>query len=184
MSAENTPTKTRIHIPLALEGRIEVLRSFGYTAGPRDPKMNSDTPGAFMVTEAGIPDDYPGQAGAGDGKQFYCVVGDNLRALVNETLDFPILSTGDINDFDIEDSEMWVMKDLDTGELSPFFHDSAAQLFANWGITDGDPSLPYGDHLAVPVMEENGEIIEVNHLYAENILARLKAEAEEGSPSP
>ncbi len=66
--------------------KIARLRAFGLVIGDRDPRMNSEHAGRFMVCEAYAPD-YPGQRDAADGAGFWCIVGDDLEALVNEAWD-------------------------------------------------------------------------------------------------
>lgn len=75
-----------ITVPKDLDGRIKVLRSLGWVVGDRDPKMNSKFDGAYMVVEDEYTPDYPGQADGSDGDGIWCLVGDDLSALVDEAL--------------------------------------------------------------------------------------------------
>ncbi|MBW3243266.1 hypothetical protein KUV57_11215 [Epibacterium sp. DP7N7-1] len=75
-----------IKVPKDLEGRIKVLRSFGWVVGDRDPKMNSNFDGSYMVVEDEYSPDYPGQTDGSDGDGIWCLVGNDLSELVDEAL--------------------------------------------------------------------------------------------------
>lgn len=57
------------------------LRAWGFTVGPRDPRLNTDFAGAFMVVEAHDDTELPTRDGANGP---WCIVGDDLTALVAE----------------------------------------------------------------------------------------------------
>ena len=69
--------------------KIAVLESYGFTVGERDPRLNTDYEGAFMVVEASYHDigDYelPTANGANGP---WCVVGDDLDELVETAYDY------------------------------------------------------------------------------------------------
>lgn len=58
------------------DGTIQLLQSYGYFAGARDPKVKPDFSGRFMVRDT--EDDADG----------FCIVGDDLDALVREALGY------------------------------------------------------------------------------------------------
>lgn len=57
------------------DGTFQLLQSYGYFAGARDPKVKPDFSGRFMVRDT--EDDADG----------FCIVGDDLGALVSEALE-------------------------------------------------------------------------------------------------
>src|SRR5271156_50463 len=71
----------------SLEGRLQMtpheqrkakLESYGFTCGPRDPRLNRAFKGKFMVVENHDESELPTDSGA-DGP--WCIVGDDLPAL-------------------------------------------------------------------------------------------------------
>lgn len=75
---------------MTYEQKATVLRSYGFTVGPRDPRLNTNHSGTWMVVEGSIAEiesdyDLPTQDGANGP---WCVVGDDLSALVDEAFDF------------------------------------------------------------------------------------------------
>jgi len=59
--------------------KADELRSWGFTVGARDPRLNRAYAGQFMVVEWHTEDELPTWDGR-DGP--WCVVGDNLDALI------------------------------------------------------------------------------------------------------
>lgn len=57
------------------------LRSWGFIVGPRDPRLNTDYQGAFMVAEAYDENQLPTRDGRNGP---WCIVGDNYPSLVLE----------------------------------------------------------------------------------------------------
>ncbi len=57
------------------------LEAYGYKIGPRDPRINSDYPGAFMVVESHEESELPTRDGSNGP---WCIVGDDLPALLDE----------------------------------------------------------------------------------------------------
>lgn len=90
-----------INVPLSMEGRIEVLESFGFVVGKRDPKMNSDHEGAFMVAEE-VPEGYAGQRDGSDNEEIWCVVGDDMELLVSDAIDLVTSFDPEVYEFVIE----------------------------------------------------------------------------------
>ncbi len=69
------------------------LLDYGYEIGVRDPRLNSDYPGCFMVVESHEPSELPTRDGRNGP---WCIVGDDLAALVTEA--FEVLCTFDLDD--------------------------------------------------------------------------------------
>ena len=65
--------------------KVRFLRSYGWTVGKRNPRLNTDYPGAWMVVEPFEEAELPTRDGR-DGP--WCLVGDALGALVDEAHDF------------------------------------------------------------------------------------------------
>jgi hypothetical protein len=59
----------------------ELLAKFGWHAGARDPRLNTDSPGAFMVCEPYEDEELPTRDGS---DRPFCIVGDDLAKLVTE----------------------------------------------------------------------------------------------------
>lgn len=59
------------------------LESYAFTIGARDPQINSDFPGKFMVVE-GLAEQLPCK-NAAEGNGDWALVGDNLDWLINES---------------------------------------------------------------------------------------------------
>jgi hypothetical protein len=57
------------------------LRSWGFTVGERDPRLNSNYPGRYMVVESHEESELPTKDGSNGP---WCIVGDNLDALIAE----------------------------------------------------------------------------------------------------
>jgi len=62
--------------------KVKVLRRLGFLVGERDPRRNTAFRGAFMVAEPIDEDELPTESAARGG---WCVVGDNLAGLVEDT---------------------------------------------------------------------------------------------------
>lgn len=56
------------------------LEAYGFTVGVRDPRLNTDYPGAFMCVESHELDELPTRDGANGP---WCVVGDVLGELID-----------------------------------------------------------------------------------------------------
>lgn len=67
--------------------RIDWLEEHGFFVGERDPRFNRAFEGKFMVCEQGLIDAGISTDRAYEGAGHYCVVGDNLNVLVDETFD-------------------------------------------------------------------------------------------------
>lgn len=65
--------------------KIAFLRSYGYTVGDRNPQLNTNYPGAFMVVEPYEDWELPTEDGANGP---WCITGDNLDALVDQGYEF------------------------------------------------------------------------------------------------
>lgn len=61
------------------EQKIATLREHGFVVGERDPRLNTNFAGAFMVAEAHEESELPTQDGRNGP---WCVVGDDLPTLV------------------------------------------------------------------------------------------------------
>jgi hypothetical protein len=80
--AEAVQTQTR-HGPV--EAKAQWLREHGYVIVERDPRLNTNYAGRYMVTEADFEQDELPTEDASNGP--FCVVGDNLVALVEEAFE-------------------------------------------------------------------------------------------------
>lgn len=60
------------------------LESYGWTAGARDPRLNTNYPGKFMVVEPHEEDELPTEDGSNGP---WCVVGDDLDDLIRRAYD-------------------------------------------------------------------------------------------------
>ena len=69
----------------AFTERVGVLLSYGFTIGQRDPRINSNYPGQFMVVEPYEESQLPTQDGRNGP---WCVVGDNLSTLVCQGFEY------------------------------------------------------------------------------------------------
>lgn len=61
------------------------LQAYGFTVGPRDPRLNTDHEGDFMVVEYHQDDELPTRDGANGP---WCLVGNDLDTLVTEAFKF------------------------------------------------------------------------------------------------
>lgn len=68
-----------------LDDKIAFLRSYGWTVGERNSRINTDYPGAFMCAEPFEADELPTRDGSNGP---WCIVGDDLPALVDEAHSF------------------------------------------------------------------------------------------------
>lgn len=65
--------------------KVRFLQSYGWHVGERDPRLNTKFPGMFMVCEPFDESEVPTEDGSSGP---WCLVGDNLEALVDEAYDF------------------------------------------------------------------------------------------------
>lgn len=65
--------------------KIDFLRSYGFVIGDRESRLNTNYPGKFMVTEGYDEDELPTEDGSNGP---WCIVGDDLDALVDEGHEF------------------------------------------------------------------------------------------------
>ncbi|KKL89013.1 hypothetical protein LCGC14_1918870 [marine sediment metagenome] len=65
--------------------KVMFLLSYGWTVGQRNPQLNTNYPGSYMAVEPFEDDELPTLDG-GDGP--WCIVGDDLDALINEAYEF------------------------------------------------------------------------------------------------
>lgn len=70
---------------MQMNNKIAFLRSYGWTVGERNPRLNTDYPGAFMCAEPFGDDELPTRDGSNGP---WCIVGDDLPSLVNEAYEF------------------------------------------------------------------------------------------------
>jgi hypothetical protein len=68
-------------IDLEFHRRADALRSWGFTVGRRDSRLNTDHPGRFMVVESHTKKELPTKDGSNGP---WCIVGNDLSALVDE----------------------------------------------------------------------------------------------------
>ncbi len=61
------------------------LESYGWTVGERNPRINTDFPGAFMCVEPYDEDELPTKDGSNGP---WCITGDNLEELIDEAHEF------------------------------------------------------------------------------------------------
>lgn len=95
--------------------KISLLEQFGFTIGDRDPRLNTNFAGDFMVVEATHADiadfSLPTEDGANGP---WCIVGDNLDTLVDEAHSYLLGMSDMTNDI----SAIWrKMLDLRQDEL-------------------------------------------------------------------
>jgi hypothetical protein len=64
-----------------LQQRKAYLLSCGWHIGPRDPRINTDYPGKFMVAEPHDESELPTRNGESG---LWAIVGDDLESLINE----------------------------------------------------------------------------------------------------
>lgn len=70
---------------MTTEQKIELLRAYDFVVGERDPKLNTDHAGAFMVAEQYTPRlTMTKDASRGP----WCIVGNDLGALVDEAYEY------------------------------------------------------------------------------------------------
>ena len=65
----------------SIEHMTKKLREYGFIVGDRDPRLNTDHPGRFMVSEPADGKAVPTKDGSNGP---WCIVGDNLDDLVIE----------------------------------------------------------------------------------------------------
>ena len=65
--------------------KIAFLRSYGFVVGDRELRLNTNYPGQFMVAESYDENELPTEDGRNGP---WCIVGDDLEALVDEGHDF------------------------------------------------------------------------------------------------
>lgn len=70
---------------MTTEQKRTYLETRGWTVGARDPRLNSDYPGAFMAVEPHEESELPTRDGRNGP---WCVVGDDLPALIAEAYAF------------------------------------------------------------------------------------------------
>lgn len=73
-----------------------ILEAHGFICGPRDPRLNTDHAGTFMAVEGHDDGELPTKDGSNGP---WCVVGDDLDALVEEAFDFASGMTIDVDAF-------------------------------------------------------------------------------------
>lgn len=83
--------------------KIAMLEKYGFTIGDRDARLNTDHAGEFMVVEANANEigdyDLPTKDGSNGP---WCIVGDDIDALVNEAHEYLIGLADDHNGIDGE----------------------------------------------------------------------------------
>lgn len=83
--------------------KIAMLEKYGFTIGDRDARLNTDHPGVSMVAETNAHDigdyDLPTKDGSNGP---WCIVGDDLDALVNEAHSYLMGMADDHNGIDDE----------------------------------------------------------------------------------
>lgn len=70
---------------MTTDDKIAFLRSHGWTVGDRDPRLNTDYVGKFMAVESYDESELPTRDGMNGP---WCIVGDDLPALVDEAITF------------------------------------------------------------------------------------------------
>lgn len=94
--------------------KIAMLEKYGFTIGDRDSRLNTDHAGEFMVVEANAHDiddyDLPTKDGSNGP---WCIVGDDLDALVDEAHSYLMAMADDHNDIDRIWSEVEVLPEED-----------------------------------------------------------------------
>lgn len=81
-----------------IRSKQAALEKMGFTVGKRDARLNTDFGGAFMVVEAHDESELPTRDGRNGP---WCIVGDDLDALINEAFDsweFELRECGLVND--------------------------------------------------------------------------------------
>lgn len=74
-------TNTNRMVMSKTEEMRQALQSWGFTVGPRDSRVNTNYPGAFMVIESHEDSELPTQDGRNGP---WAIVGDDLNKLVRE----------------------------------------------------------------------------------------------------
>lgn len=69
---------------LTIEQMRETMEKAGMVIGDRDPRLNTDYPGRFMVAEPYTEDELPTKDGSNGP---WCIVGDDLDALIRDSYD-------------------------------------------------------------------------------------------------
>ncbi|WP_420408671.1 hypothetical protein [Hoeflea sp.] len=67
------------------EEKKRFLESYGWKVGERDPRLNTNFPGAFMCVEPHEEAELPTRDGSNGP---WCIVGDDLSALIDEAHEF------------------------------------------------------------------------------------------------
>lgn len=70
------------------------LEKYGWVVGARDPRLNTDYPGAFMAVEPHEQSELPTRDGSNGP---WCVVGDDLPALIDTAYDFLTSLAGELS---------------------------------------------------------------------------------------
>lgn len=72
---------------MTFDKKVAALKEHGFTVWDRDPRLNRNYPGRFMVVEAHDESELP----TDDGRNGpWCIVGDDLTVLVDQGYDFMI----------------------------------------------------------------------------------------------
>lgn len=74
-----------IEMTITHDEKVAALRNLGFVVGERDPRLNTNYPGAFMVVEAGYTEDELPTEDGSNGP--WCIVGHDLTELVREAYD-------------------------------------------------------------------------------------------------
>jgi hypothetical protein len=77
-------TKSQTTAKPILESKKTLLREYGWFFGQRDPRLNTDYPGEYMVSEPFDVSELPTKDGR-DGP--WCIVGDDLDDLILRAAD-------------------------------------------------------------------------------------------------
>lgn len=92
------PTLLRFGLPSTDEKadiesiKVACLRAYGWTVGPRDPRLNRKFSGKFMVVEPFEEDELPTDDGSNGP---WCIVGDDLPELINTGYAFLLFCVDD-----------------------------------------------------------------------------------------
>jgi hypothetical protein len=65
----------------SIERKRRRLEAAGFVVGPRDPRLNTDFPGIYMIAEPYEDDELPTRDGSNGP---WCIVGDDLHELITE----------------------------------------------------------------------------------------------------
>lgn len=74
-------TGTPIELAVSLVEKRQRLESYGFTCGERDPRINTNYLGRWMVVESHEDSELPTEDGSNGP---WCIVGDDLDVLVNQ----------------------------------------------------------------------------------------------------